>query len=151
MAVAGIRAPPQLRGYESPPAIYTSPPESPPMYSPESETYRPFPVGHEVRIPASHRSPSEYYTPPHYPHPLVHRASFADHLVGQVLAERGLGAYVDPSVIRAAQLEIAEAYNMTPEQLDTAAEDILRHSPQAYEHLGKQCVYIAVAVAASVG
>lgn len=39
----------------------------------------------------------------------------AESLVGRVLVEQGLGKYLDPSVVRVAQRELAEACNMTPE------------------------------------
>ena len=39
----------------------------------------------------------------------------AESLVGRVLQEQGLGKYLDPAVVRAAQKELAESLNMTQE------------------------------------
>ncbi|XP_053203092.1 muscle calcium channel subunit alpha-1-like isoform X2 [Panonychus citri] len=49
----------------------------------------------------------------------------AESLVGRVLQEQGLGKFCDPGFLRATQREIAEAFNMTPEELDRAAHRIL--------------------------
>ena len=58
----------------------------------------------------------------------------------QVLQAEGLHGYVDP---RCLQREIQEAADMTPEELDQAARDLIRRShheaqqaPQYYEHMG---------------
>lgn len=39
----------------------------------------------------------------------------AENLIGRVLREQGLGKYIDPTIVRTAQRELAEAFNMTPE------------------------------------
>nr|AZP54645.1 voltage-dependent calcium channel type D subunit alpha-1 [Tetranychus cinnabarinus]QNJ46268.1 voltage-dependent calcium channel type l subunit alpha-1 [Tetranychus cinnabarinus] len=58
----------------------------------------------------------------------------AESSVGRVLQEQGLGKFCDPGFLRATQREIAEAFNMTPEELDRAAHRILeaerKSSPQ---------------------
>lgn len=57
-----------------------------------------------------------------------------------MLQAEGLHGYVDP---RCLQREIQEAADMTPEELDQAARDLIRRShhesqqsPQYYEHMG---------------
>ncbi|KAG8186903.1 hypothetical protein JTE90_022871 [Oedothorax gibbosus] len=52
----------------------------------------------------------------------------AENLVGRVLQEQGLGRYCDPEFVKATQRELAEAINLTPEQLDMAAHRLL-HPP----------------------
>ena len=76
------------------------------MYEP---TYRPAPEGKSVRLPFSSR--------PVY-RPVERHESVADKLVGEALQ---LGRYMDPSVVVAARREIAEAYELDDQQLDTAA------------------------------
>lgn len=49
----------------------------------------------------------------------------AESLVGRVLQQEGLGKYCDPGFLRATQRELAEAFNMTSEELDIAAHQIL--------------------------
>lgn len=67
---------------------------------------------------------TDYERNRHSPQPL--RASFhgkptgkvdtAENLIGRVLYEQGLGKYLgDPTIVRTAQRELAEACNMTPE------------------------------------
>ncbi len=55
-----------------------------------------------------------------------------------MLEERGLGRYADADVVRVAEMEIAEAYNLTPEEMDVAAVNLLRRtsSPRYYDHMG---------------
>ncbi|KFD52385.1 hypothetical protein M513_06766, partial [Trichuris suis] len=96
-------------------------------------TWRPAPNGQGVRFPSSSSLP--------WPRPgpsTPKQRSYADVLVEQVLTNRGLGRYTDPHLIRTAQLEIAEAYNMTEEQLQSAARSIVQQSPKYFEHLGGQ-------------
>ncbi|XP_070193049.1 muscle calcium channel subunit alpha-1-like isoform X2 [Littorina saxatilis] len=74
-----------------------------------------------------------------------HRRSSAESLVAKVLQAEGLHGYVDA---RCLQREIQEASDMTTEELDQAARDLIRRShheahhqqqqqqPQYYEHLG---------------
>ncbi|CDW52516.1 voltage dependent calcium channel type D subunit [Trichuris trichiura] len=95
-------------------------------------TWRPAPNGQGVRFPSSSLAW-------HRPVPSTPRQrNYADVLVEQVLTNRGLGRYTDPHLIRTAQLEIAEAYNMTEEQLQSAARSIVQQSPKYFEHLGGQ-------------
>ncbi|XP_022247944.1 muscle calcium channel subunit alpha-1-like isoform X2 [Limulus polyphemus] len=49
----------------------------------------------------------------------------AENLVGRVLHEQGLGKYCDPEFVRTTQREIAEAIDMTQEEMDRAAHQIL--------------------------
>ncbi|XP_074594499.1 ca[2+]-channel protein alpha[[1]] subunit D isoform X2 [Brevipalpus obovatus] len=58
----------------------------------------------------------------------------AESLVGRVLQQQGLGKYIDPGFLRATQREIAEAFNMTPEELDRAAHRILEAEKQSPRH-----------------
>ncbi|KAH7974414.1 hypothetical protein HPB49_015097 [Dermacentor silvarum] len=50
----------------------------------------------------------------------------AENLVGRVLHEQGLGKYCDADFVRAAQRELAEAFNLTQEEMDRAAHEILQ-------------------------
>ena len=43
----------------------------------------------------------------------------------QVLREQGLGKYCDPEFVRAASREMQEAMDMTPEEFDAAAHQLL--------------------------
>uniref|UniRef100_A0A5S6R1F3 Voltage-dependent L-type calcium channel subunit alpha n=1 Tax=Trichuris muris TaxID=70415 RepID=A0A5S6R1F3_TRIMR len=96
-------------------------------------TWRPAPNGQGVRFPSS--ASSRWSQPgPSTPK----QRNYADVLVEHVLTNRGLGRYTDPYLIRTAQLEIAEAYNMTEEQLQSAARSIVQQSPKYFEHLGGQ-------------
>lgn len=49
----------------------------------------------------------------------------AESLLGRVLQEEGLGKFCDPGFLRATQREIAEAFDMTAEELDRAAHRLL--------------------------
>ncbi|XP_076351266.1 muscle calcium channel subunit alpha-1-like isoform X2 [Tachypleus tridentatus] len=49
----------------------------------------------------------------------------AENLVGRVLHEQGLGKYCDPEFVRTTQRELAEAIDMTQEEMDRAAHHIL--------------------------
>lgn len=55
----------------------------------------------------------------------------AENLVGRVLQEQGLGRYCDPEFVKATQRELAEAINMTPEELDRAAHRLLQAEGQS--------------------
>ena len=57
----------------------------------------------------------------------------AESLVSQVLQEEGLGKYCDPDLIKVAQHELAEAYNLSPEEMDRAAQRLLTEQ-QAYSN-----------------
>ncbi|XP_041350166.1 muscle calcium channel subunit alpha-1-like isoform X2 [Gigantopelta aegis] len=80
---------------------------------------------------------SQYHNVPRY----EHRRSSAESLVTKILEQEGLGKYVDAKCL---QQEIAEATDMTPEEMDFAAHQLLRrsHVPQSapsgpyLEHLG---------------
>ncbi|XP_076310649.1 muscle calcium channel subunit alpha-1-like isoform X3 [Tachypleus tridentatus] len=50
----------------------------------------------------------------------------AESLVGRVLHEQGLGKFCDPEFVRTTQKELAEAINMTDEEMDNAAHEILQ-------------------------
>merc|ERR1719216_461727 len=49
----------------------------------------------------------------------------AEDLVGRVLRDQGLGKYCDPEFVRAASREMQEAMDMTPEEFDAAAHQLL--------------------------
>lgn len=44
----------------------------------------------------------------------------------QVLHEQGLGKYCDADFVRATQRELAEAFNLTQEEMDRAAHEIMQ-------------------------
>ncbi|GFS37972.1 muscle calcium channel subunit alpha-1 [Trichonephila inaurata madagascariensis] len=50
----------------------------------------------------------------------------AESLIGRVLLEQGLGKYCDPDFVRTTQRELAEAINLTQEEMDMAAHQILQ-------------------------
>merc|ERR1719225_1755331 len=50
----------------------------------------------------------------------------AENLVGRVLRDQGLGKYCDPEFVRAASREMQEAMDMTPEEFDAAAHQLLQ-------------------------
>ncbi|KAG8191964.1 hypothetical protein JTE90_002238 [Oedothorax gibbosus] len=50
----------------------------------------------------------------------------AESLIGRVLQEQGLGKYCDPDFVRTTQRELAEAINLTQEEMDMAAHQILQ-------------------------
>lgn len=49
----------------------------------------------------------------------------AESLVGRVLAEQGLGKYCDPDFVRYTSKEMQEALDMTQEEMDRAAHQLL--------------------------
>lgn len=49
----------------------------------------------------------------------------AESLVSRVLQEQGLGKYLDPDLIRVTQHELAEAYNMTEDEMERAARRLI--------------------------
>ncbi|XP_071083520.1 muscle calcium channel subunit alpha-1-like isoform X5 [Haliotis cracherodii] len=68
--------------------------------------------------------------------PRVQRRGSAERMVEKVLKEEGLGKYLDAKCL---QREIAEATDMTPEEMDLAARELIRQrTPRGpyYEHLG---------------
>ena len=50
---------------------------------------------------------------------------FNPHFSEQVLRDQGLGKYCDPEFVRAASREMQEAMDMTPEEFDAAAHQLL--------------------------
>ncbi|XP_075678000.1 muscle calcium channel subunit alpha-1-like isoform X5 [Dermatophagoides pteronyssinus] len=54
-----------------------------------------------------------------------------DALVDRILREEGLGKYIDSGVIRAAQQELAEVCDLTPEEMDRAAQRLLQLEQRA--------------------
>lgn len=54
----------------------------------------------------------------------------AEDLVGRVLRDQGLGKYCDPEFVRAASREMQEAMDMTPEEFDAAAAQLLQQERQ---------------------
>jgi len=57
--------------------------------------------------------------------PAIPVAGSAENLVGRVLRDQGLGKYCDPEFVRAASREMQEAMDMTPEEFDAAAHQLL--------------------------
>lgn len=50
----------------------------------------------------------------------------AESLVGRILVEQGLGKYCDPDFVRYTSKEMQEALDMTQEEMDRAAHEILQ-------------------------
>lgn len=83
---------------------------------------------YEEKRADSYQSPTEHYG---------QVVGSAENLVGRVLQEQGLGKYCDPDFVRTTQRELAEAINLTPEQLDHAAHQLMQaerrqSTPQLY-------------------
>jgi len=78
-------------------------------------------------VPSSPHQPSH----PRPDRPLSQVVGSADSLVGRVLADQGLAAYCDdPQFVRVASREMQEAMDMTEEQFDRAAHELLlSHTP----------------------
>ncbi|XP_069956880.1 muscle calcium channel subunit alpha-1 isoform X9 [Cherax quadricarinatus] len=76
---------------------------------------------HSHSVPSSPRSVSRPYS---------EVVGSAESLVGRVLADQGLGKYCDPEFVRTTSREIAEALEMTTEEMDRAAHNILSASQQ---------------------
>ncbi|KAK8396140.1 hypothetical protein O3P69_005321 [Scylla paramamosain] len=76
---------------------------------------------HSQSVPSSPRSVSRPYS---------EVVGSAESLVGRVLADQGLGKYCDPDFVRTTSREIAEALEMTSEEMDRAAHNILSASQQ---------------------
>uniref|UniRef100_A0A182MAT0 Uncharacterized protein n=1 Tax=Anopheles culicifacies TaxID=139723 RepID=A0A182MAT0_9DIPT len=49
----------------------------------------------------------------------------AESLVGRVLAQQGLGKYCDLDLVHCAQMEMQEALDMTQEEMDLAAHELM--------------------------
>ncbi|XP_063603709.1 muscle calcium channel subunit alpha-1-like isoform X7 [Penaeus indicus] len=77
---------------------------------------------HSQSVPSSPRSVSRPYS---------EVVGSAESLVGRVLVEQGLGKYCDPDFVRTTSREIAEALDMTSEEMDRAAHNILSSSQEA--------------------
>ncbi|KAF7267572.1 hypothetical protein GWI33_019210 [Rhynchophorus ferrugineus] len=54
----------------------------------------------------------------------------AESLVGRILAEQGLGKYCDPEFVRNTSKEMQEALDMTQEEMDRAAHQLLQQERQ---------------------
>ncbi|XP_050313239.1 muscle calcium channel subunit alpha-1 isoform X2 [Anthonomus grandis grandis] len=54
----------------------------------------------------------------------------AESLVGRILAEQGLGKFCDPDFVRNTSKEMQEALDMTQEEMDRAAHQLLQHERQ---------------------
>lgn len=50
--------------------------------------------------------------------------------IHQVLAQQGLGKYCDPDFVRYTSREMQEALDMTPEEMDVAAHQLLQQEQQ---------------------
>ncbi|KAL7638969.1 UNVERIFIED_CONTAM: hypothetical protein RMT77_010503 [Armadillidium vulgare] len=59
-----------------------------------------------------------------------HVPGSAESLVGRVLAEQGLGKYCDPDFVRTASREMAEALELSSEEMEIAAHNILSSSQE---------------------
>ena len=57
----------------------------------------------------------------------------AESLVTQVLREEGLGKYCHPDLIKVAQHELAEAYNLSPEEMEIAAQRLMSETHQVFQ------------------
>nr|CAH7712637.1 unnamed protein product [Callosobruchus chinensis] len=56
----------------------------------------------------------------------------AESLVGRILAEQGLGKYCDPDFVRYTSKEMQEALDMTQEEMDRAAHQILQQEKRKH-------------------
>ncbi|XP_055922391.1 voltage-dependent calcium channel type D subunit alpha-1 isoform X4 [Eupeodes corollae] len=88
-------------------------------------------VGHERMVQSTPGSPFDQRRP----------ASFevigsAESLVGRVLAAEGLGKYCDPDFVAYTSREMQEALDMTREEMDMAAHQILLHERSGSLHSG---------------
>ncbi|KAH1030030.1 hypothetical protein HUJ05_003169 [Dendroctonus ponderosae] len=54
----------------------------------------------------------------------------AESLVGRILAQQGLGKFCDPDFVRNTSKEMQEALDMTQEEMDRAAHELLQHERQ---------------------
>uniref|UniRef100_A0A1B0CT02 Uncharacterized protein n=3 Tax=Lutzomyia longipalpis TaxID=7200 RepID=A0A1B0CT02_LUTLO len=54
----------------------------------------------------------------------------AESLVGRVLVEQGLGKYCDADFVRYTSREMQEALEMTKEEMDYAAHELLQRNPK---------------------
>ena len=96
--------------------------------------YRPVAAGCGVRVPYTPRpllTPADTQQRRAASSTLQHRPSFTEKLVGDVLREKGLGDYVSPTVVRAAEIEIAETFNLPKTQLESAAAALVAQQSSA--------------------
>ncbi|XP_049817851.1 muscle calcium channel subunit alpha-1 isoform X2 [Aethina tumida] len=61
----------------------------------------------------------------------------AESLVGRILAEQGLGKYCDPDFVRYTSKEMQEAMDMTQEEMDRAAHQLLQQERRIHGPTGK--------------
>jgi hypothetical protein len=92
--------------------------------------YTPRPLLTPVTTTTVYATPTLSRRPVSSNRPLQHRASFAEKLVGHVLEKEGLGDYVSPTVVRAAEIEIAETFNVPSSELESAAAALLARQQQ---------------------
>jgi len=78
--------------------------------------------------------------------PVIPVAGSAENLVGRVLRDQGLGKYCDPEFVRAASREMQEAMDMTPEEFDAAAHQLLSAEQDGTLRLPMQLGSLAQAV-----
>jgi len=81
--------------------------------------------------------------------PVIPVAGSAENLVGRVLRDQGLGKYCDPEFVRAASREMQEAMDMTPEEFDAAAHQLLTAEQDGSLRLPMQLGNLAAAVSGS--
>ncbi|CAH1121808.1 unnamed protein product [Ceutorhynchus assimilis] len=62
----------------------------------------------------------------------------AESLVGRILVEQGLGKFCDPEFVRNTSKEMQEALDMTQEEMDRAAHQLLQHERQLKSSRGGQ-------------
>lgn len=60
----------------------------------------------------------------------------AESLVGRILAEQGLGKYCDPDFVRYTSKEMQEAMDMTQEEMDRAAHQLLQQERRIHGQSG---------------
>lgn len=169
MAVAGMGSDGRHRSIDHPKVLRT-PPDSPHRVRASYHTVQPLMLSHALasRVSSSEGdsgSPQDpqhpqYYaedapvnsprrrSPPGPQHMLQrheHLRGSAENLVGKILESEGLGQYIDP---RCLNREIAEAHDLTEQELDRAARELTRGGPGPsgpggspnklpyYDHLG---------------
>ncbi|XP_054713123.1 muscle calcium channel subunit alpha-1-like [Uloborus diversus] len=114
MAVAGLAPPPDQDLMQSP---------KPDRQNNHVPMHRASYHGHSKYIPEMNGMEMQNHL---QRHPEERFIGSAENLVGRVLQEQGLGRYCDPEFVKATQRELAEAINMTPEELDRAAHRLLQ-------------------------
>ncbi|XP_076316388.1 muscle calcium channel subunit alpha-1-like isoform X2 [Tachypleus tridentatus] len=85
-----------------------------------------FENGRTYLLPTSNRShPDNQNKDQNHREQTMEVIGSAENLVGRVLHEQGLGKFCDPEFVRTTQRELAEAINLTQEEMDRAAHKIL--------------------------